>query len=183
MAKRHTGSIICHPSGTRVWPLELNGKRIDIVDVASSLGNLCRYNGHVSEFYSVGEHCVRLYDYGPPELKPHLLLHDVSEYLTGDLVAPLKYLPEFAEYRRVEAVIMGVVYEKFGLDPVEPEEVKYLDLAIRVNEMRDLKGIEPKKYGPPPLDIPTIKPWLPKKAKTEFLKRAKELGLHKGRVS
>lgn len=175
--KPHTGSIITHPSRTRVWPLDLNPKKIKMEDVANSLANICRYNGHVSEFYSVAEHSVRLCDYGPDECKAHLLTHDISEFLTGDLVAPLKYLPEFAEYRKIESVIMGVVYQRFGLDPVEPDTVKYLDLAIRVNEMRDLKGIKPKKSGPPPLDIPKIKPWLPKKAKTEFLKRAASLGL------
>ncbi len=175
--KAHKGSIVTYPSGTRIWPLDLNPKKINIEDVAHGLGNICRYNGHVSKFYSVAEHSCRLYDYGPDELKPHLLTHDISEYLTGDLVAPLKYLPEFRTYRQIESVIMDTVYERFGLDPIEPEEVKYLDLAIRVNEMRDLKGIEPKKYGPPPLDIPVIEPWLPEKAKTEFLKRARALGL------
>lgn len=180
--KAHKGSIICYPSGTRFWPLDPDPKRIHIEDIAHHLSNICRYNGAVSGYYSVAEHCVRLFDYGPDEIKDWLLMHDAPEFAAGDLVAPIKHLPELNVYRQAEEKIMLAVCDRFDLDPVEPAEVKYLDLAIRVNEMRDLKGRTPLKYEPDPLDIPVIKPWLPEKAKTEFLKRAASLGLYDGPV-
>jgi len=175
--KAHRGSIITYPSGTRFWPLDPDPKRIHIEDIAHHLSNICRYIGAVSSFYSVAEHCVRLYDYGPREIKDWLLLHDGSEAYFSDLVAPIKHLPELNIYRQGEERMMLAICDRFDLDPVEPTEVKYLDLAIRVNEMRDLKGRTPLKYEPDPLDIPVIEPWLPEKAKMEFLKRATELGL------
>ena len=175
--KPHVGSIVTYPSGTRFWPLEPDPSRIHLEDIAHHLSNICRYAGAVSSFYSVAQHCVILCDYGPQEIKKWLLMHDSSEYATSDMPAPIKYQEEMRKYREAESRIMAAVCDRFGLDPIEPEEVHYLDMAIRVNEMRDLKGREPRKYEPDPLDIPPIKTWLPPRAKKEFLKRAKELGI------
>ncbi len=176
--RKHTGSIVTYPSCTRIWPLEPDPRRIHIEDIAHALSNLCRYTGHVSDFYSVAEHCVRLCDYGPEDLKDWLLLHDASEAYFNDLAAPVKHQPELDKYREGEARMMRAVCDRFDLDPVEPENVKILDLAIRINEMRDLKGREPRKYEPRPLDIPVIKTWTPRRAKMEYLKRAEQLGLY-----
>ncbi|KKM17302.1 hypothetical protein LCGC14_1677190, partial [marine sediment metagenome] len=52
---------------------------VHVMDIAHALSNMCRYNGQVSHFYSVAEHCVlmaRSKFPGDPKWK---LLHDAGE--------------------------------------------------------------------------------------------------------
>jgi hypothetical protein len=116
-----------------------------------------------------------VYDLVSKEAKPHAILHDASETYMMDLVAPLKYLPEFDHYRAAEERLMGFIYAHFGLSMLEPEEVGIIDKQLRDNEMRDLKGIEPKNNGRAPINL-TIRSWTPGKAEREFLKRMKKEG-------
>lgn len=64
-------------------------------DVAIALGNTCRYAGMCRPFYSVAQHSIVLHDYalartGNWHLALDALTHDVVEYLTPDVGAPLK---------------------------------------------------------------------------------------------
>ena len=45
-------------TGVRVVPTEKKKKKIQIEDIAHALPMLCRGNGHVKTFWSVGEHCI-----------------------------------------------------------------------------------------------------------------------------
>lgn len=174
--KAYKGSIITHPTGERFWPLEPELTKIHAVDIAHALSNICRYAGHVSKFYSVAEHSCRVYQLVSKENKPHAILHDASEAYTSDLVAPLKYLPEFTGFRKIEAKLEEAIWLRFGLAPYLPEEVDLIDKKLRQNEMRDLKGIEPKLNGKPPIDM-VISPWTPERARKTFLKCLEKEGL------
>lgn len=174
--KAHKGSIITYPTGERFWPLEPDLAKIHAVDIAHSLSNICRYAGHVNKFYSVAEHSCRVYQLVSKENKPHAILHDASETYTSDLVAPLKYLPEFKKFRDIEANLEYAICLRFGLSPVLPKEVDIIDKHLRQNEMRDLKGITPKKNGRALIDM-TISPWTPARAEKEFLKCLAKEGL------
>ena len=39
-------------------PVHPEAEKIDIQDIAHALSLTCRGNGHVSSFWSVGEHCI-----------------------------------------------------------------------------------------------------------------------------
>lgn len=174
--KSHEGSILTF-SGQRIWPLEPDPKKIHLVDIAHHLSNLCRYTGAVSIFYSVGEHSIRMADYIDEEFKSWALLHDASEAYLQDLPAPIKHMPEMKPYRDAEERMMEAVAKRFDLPCPEPPEVSYLDQAIRVNEMRDLKGRKPRNGDPKPLLMGSIIPWNPRSTKKLFLEFANNLGI------
>ena len=45
-------------------PVHPEAEKIDILDIAHALPLICRGNGHVSSFWSVGEHCIWLREGG-----------------------------------------------------------------------------------------------------------------------
>lgn len=45
-------------SGTHFFPTEPDMKDFHIRDVAHALSFICRGNGHVKQFFSVGQHCI-----------------------------------------------------------------------------------------------------------------------------
>mgnify|MGYP001585328323 FL=1 len=51
------GHFIQTISGKKVWPFSLELEDIDIGDIAHSLSMQCRFNGQITKFYSVAEHC------------------------------------------------------------------------------------------------------------------------------
>ena len=97
-------------------PVHPDPENICIQDIAHALSMLCRGNGHVSSFWSVGEHCIccakealgRGYS---KRLALACLLHDASECYMSDVPRPLKQ--DMARYREVERRLLQVIYEKF----------------------------------------------------------------------
>lgn len=136
------------------WPLDPRAEEVRICDIGHALSMLCRFTGHVHEFYSVAEHSVRVsieaerraVDAGlPQEAIRHIaqwgLLHDASEAYLVDLARPVKRVPAMQPYREAEAKLMGVIAERFGLTPgghVEPPLVKEVDMVLCYTEARDL---------------------------------------------
>src|SRR6185503_4607277 len=114
-AVRARATSIVTYTGKRVWPTDIKPKDIDPLDIAHALGNLCRYNGHVKEYYSVGQHSCLVHDYGPedPDIRKQLILHDATEAYVGDMVAPLKHLDDFEFYRELEDEIHIHVCDRF----------------------------------------------------------------------
>lgn len=165
-------------TGKRVWPTDLKVADIDPLDIAHAISNLCRYNGHVSFFYSVVQHSCLVYDYGPEELKKQLLTHDFSEAYCGDLIAPLKHTDDFKFYCELEDRIMEKICERFDLPLVFDPMVKEIDEMIREAEIRDLKnsaGHTRRRNVASRFD--EIKYWSPKRAKKELIKRMNEVGI------
>jgi len=165
LVNKGTGFIYTY-TGKRVSPLDMKPEDIDPLDIAHALSNVCRYAGHVDYFYSVAQHSVLVADQfeEETELRKWALLHDASEAYLGDIVAPLKYCGHFEFYKEAEERLMNVIAERFDLNLIEPPEVKEVDLKIRANEMRDLKGLETEGG----FDI-EIKPWLPSFAKQAYI--------------
>jgi hypothetical protein len=160
--------------GKQFWPLDPRPEDIDIQDIAHALSLLCRFNGHCTRFYSVSEHSVLVSHYVPPEQALWGLLHDAAEAYTSDIPRPLKRcLPD---WKPMEDRIMAVVCEKFGLDPVEPDDVRRIDLAITTDEKAELMNpcvVEWSNMLPPlGVNIIGMEPAL---AEAMFLKRFREL--------
>lgn len=93
---------------------------IDIVDIAHALSMMCRFNGHVKNFYSVAEHSVYVSDNVPEEHQLAALLHDASEAYIADIASPFKKM--LGNYAELEDQIMRVIAKKFGFEyPLHPK--------------------------------------------------------------
>jgi uncharacterized protein len=159
-------------TGVVFYPLDPRPEEICIEDVAHSLSLQCRFAGHCREFYSVAEHSVRVSRELPAELALWGLLHDAAEAYLVDLRRPIKRFSEMGKlYRGIEAQLMLSVCDRFGLDIVEPPEVKRIDNALLMTEKRDLLGNGCAKAWED-TELPLagrIKPWKPKVAERRFL--------------
>lgn len=172
---RH-GDFVQTYSGIEFYPLDPKKEEINIIDIAHSLSNLCRFTGHCKNFYSVAQHCVLVSQNVSKENALWGLLHDSSETYINDLARPLKHSPEMTIYREVENNILKIIAEKFNLSFPEPEAIKNVDKVLLVTEARDL-GLLTKKwqhYYLKPFDwnIVTLHP---AEAKKLFLDRFYEL--------
>lgn len=163
-------------TGKRFWPLDPRIEDICIEDIAHSLSNLCRFNGHCISFYSVAEHSVLVSENCKPENALWGLLHDAAEAYIGDMLRPLKRNPDFAEkFRAVEAELMACVKIKFGLSFEEPKEVREVDVNMLMTEKPQVTTLNNHVWtdiqGTGVVLPVTIKFWEPKVAESYFLMR------------
>lgn len=132
--------------GTHFEPTEPDIRKIHITDIAHALSLLCRGNGHVKIFFSVGQHCIRCAR--EAEARGYservvlaCLLHDASEAYMSDVPRPFKkYLKE---YKVFENRLLDVVYTKYlGSTLTEEEErlVKSVDDDLLYYDMLYLLG-------------------------------------------
>ena len=107
-------------------PIHPDPERICVQDIAHALPMICRGNGHVTTFWSVGEHCIccakealaRGYS---DRLALACLFHDASECYMSDVPRPLKQ--EMPDYKMFEKKLLKVIFEKYlGSDLTEEEE-------------------------------------------------------------
>lgn len=177
---------MCH-SGRRVFPFELQQGEIDINDIAHALAMQCRFNGHVSREYSVGEHCIRIADAlfrdtGDARLALKGLLHDAGETYTGDFTRPVKNsLREVGEVlHAAEDRNAATIMLAFGLEPEDDPRVKDYDRRIIVDEKSALFGPnKPWDWDLEPLNVPIMGfdpicnqyNWHWQRVKHEYLKR------------
>jgi hypothetical protein len=192
--------ILTYPTGVKFYPLDPRQEEIHIEDIAHALSLICRYGGHCSTFYSVAEHSVRAsnaiaglltrtggrlpLDMSLEQLRVlefEALMHDAAEaYPPGDLLRPVKKLPEVAALLAVQDRIDAVLRLKFGLAVKEPPEVKAIDNVLLATESRDLRTPLPSDdvllRPDAPMRLPArIDPWPPAEAEQRFLARFGEL--------
>ena len=118
-------------SGRKFWPLDPRPDEIDIVDIAHSLSNNCRWGGHSRWFYSIAQHCCMVHDLLPVRSQRAGLLHDASEAYILDMPRPIKY--QMPEYQEIERHLMYAIRAKFGFNITE--DVKGADdLALYVEK-------------------------------------------------
>jgi 5'-deoxynucleotidase YfbR-like HD superfamily hydrolase len=162
-------------TGKQFDVLNPNPELICIEDIAHALSNMCRYTGHCKFFYSVAHHSVLVSELVSPENALWGLLHDASEAYLVDVPRPLKYSPNFSAYRTYEYWMMQAVCKAFGLDPVEPKEVKKYDDWLLFTEMPQLTGRQPKESDRHPTLLPiTIEKWTPEEAEERFMNRFRD---------
>lgn len=162
------GDFIQTAGGGVFWPLDPRAAEVRIRDIAHSLSHLCRYAGHCREHYSVAQHSVLVSRALPDDLKLWGLLHDAAEAYVVDVPRPLK--PYLAGYAGIEAGVMAVIAERFGLSGPMPPEVKRVDAAILADEQAQLMApcLRDWTLTEPPLGIEIV-PWSPYRAREIFL--------------
>ena len=102
---------------------------ICIEDIAHALSFICRGNGHVKMFYSVGQHCLQCaYETeargGSPRLIVAALLHDSTECYISDVPRPLKAV--MPGYTETETALLDLIYKKYLGRPLTDEETAFL---------------------------------------------------------
>ncbi len=129
-------NYITTSSGIHFDPVHPDPELISIKDIAHALSQTCRGNGHVSEFFSVGQHCInccleaKARGYSERVVLA-CLLHDASESYMSDVPRPFKQY--ITSYLELEDKLLSVIYEKFlGSDISEEEarQVKEVDDAM-----------------------------------------------------
>lgn len=162
-------------SGRKFWPIDPKPEEIYIEDIAHALAMMCRFNGHCTRFYSVGEHSLIISHMVPVEDALWGLLHDASEAYIADIVKPAK--PHIQGYMEVEARIMGSVAKRFGLPEVMPKSVKAADRILLADEAEQIMGPKPENWnlGVEPQGW-SINGDSPMVVKENFLQRYKQLG-------
>lgn len=182
-------------SGGFFWPLDPRAEEVSIVDVARGLANECRWGGQTSaelpagvQFYSVAEHSVivsRFVEHLCPQYSLALawarqaLLHDAAEAYVGDVIRPLKVLPEFAAYRKIESEIQRCVFWRFDVWPSRESSrlIREIDNRICTDERARMIAGDRADTMLPPLaalgcDIQMLSPALAERA---FMQRYREL--------
>lgn len=101
---------------------------IDIQLVADVLSRNCRFAGHVKHFYSIAQHAVNVSLIVALGHEKEALLHDTSEFVTNDMVTPLKAM--MPDFRVVEHRIESRLCAHFGVPHPMSPAVKLADLQM-----------------------------------------------------
>lgn len=126
-ADRHNwvGAIQTY-SGNPFHLLNPRPEEVSLTDIAHALSLQCRYNGHIPAHYSVAEHSVvvsrLLKEAGEsPEVQLAGLLHDAAEAYVGDMVRPMKLIPEVgAQFGMIEDAVSLAIFIHFGIEDLYP---------------------------------------------------------------
>ena len=118
--------------GIHFFPLDPEADKIEITDVAHALSLICRGNGHVKTFFSVGQHCIHCAleaearGYGS-RIALACLLHDAGEAICQTCQAFKQHLSDYISH---EKTLLDIVYTKYlgsRLDEEEEKKVKEID--------------------------------------------------------
>jgi uncharacterized protein len=112
----------------------------DIEEIAHALSNLCRFTGHVHNFYSVAQHSVLVSLQVPPAHAKAGLLHDAHEAYVNDISAPLKML--LPDYRGIEQSVEAALRRQFDVPALMPACVKTADLVALNTERLCLMTVD-----------------------------------------
>lgn len=143
--------------GTHFMPMEPEAADVHITDIAHALSLLCRGNGHVKHFFSVGQHCVncaleamaRGYS---RRVCLACLLHDAGEAYLSDVPRPFK--KTLPSYQKLEDHFLTILYEKYlGSDLTQEERglVREIDDDMLYFDLTELLGEKPDR------DMPVMK--------------------------
>lgn len=170
-------SFIQTLSGKHFDYLNAQTDDVDIEDIATALSNICRFAGHLPEFYSVAQHSVLCSQIVPQEYAFEALMHDAADAYCQDIPAPLKRL--LPDYRRIETLVDDLIRSKFGLPLHQSDLVKYADLTMLATERRDLELDDGTPWlileGVPASDLIQVVPLRPGQAYGLFMNRFNEL--------
>lgn len=119
---------------------------IDIEDIAWSLSNIMRFNGHLSTQISVARHSLEVSRLVPPELALAALLHDAHETYVGDVVRPVKrYLEAHGvNLDDYEGFWQNLIWLKYKCVPVNKEQRQLINDADDLQMAREITSLAPE---------------------------------------
>lgn len=136
---------------------------IRVESIAHSLARMCRYNGHTTRHYSVGEHVCHISDWvmKQPWATPldglTALHHDDAEYIIGDQMRPIKVtMPQFMT---LEKILDQSIADEFGTIYPFPPWLKEADTRILKDERYSVMTPSPHDWGVDVLEKLGVKFW------------------------
>jgi hypothetical protein len=121
---------------------------ISIIDISHSLSNICRFNGHCKQFYSVAEHSVYLSrQFDNSQLAMEALLDDAAEAYIGDMPRPIKNTEEMLPYREIEKKIDDKIRIKFDLSSERNQQIIDMDTRLLITERNQIMSRPPDDWG------------------------------------
>jgi len=188
----------------RAWQRMLSGRRLDLLDptpldieiddIAHGLAFVARWNGQTQGDwpYSVAEHSLLVEhlftraNYGmAARWSLAARLHDVSEYVIGDMISPVKAAIG-RDYALLDERLTTAIHLRFGLPAVLPgtikKAIKDADRLSAWAEATQIAGFSEaeadKLFGKPPTEVRrsvTIAPLPPAQVRARFLARYTEI--------
>lgn len=139
-------------SGIHFRPLDPREQDLNIIDIAHALSMMTRANGHLPEFYSVGQHsiacCLEAKARGLSDrITLACLIHDASEAYMSDITRPVK--KHLNGYLVAEERLQTMIYRHYiGSTLTEEEllEVGCIDNAMLYHEFRYYSQLELEQY-------------------------------------
>ena len=125
---------------------------ICIEDIAHALSLICRGNGQVKTFFSVGQHCINcareaLARGYSRRVAFACLLHDASECYLSDVPRPFK--KTLSGYKEQEKNLLDLIYQKYLGSPLNTKEEQLLkeihitiDYTVRAFEETEKEYLE-----------------------------------------
>ena len=116
-------------TGKHIDPVHPISDLICIEDIAHALSLICRGNGQVKTFFSVGQHCINcareaLARGYSNRIAFACLLHDASECYLSDVPRPFK--KTLTGYKEQEENLLNLIYQKYLGNLLTTEEEKKL---------------------------------------------------------
>ena len=155
-------------TGKRFEPLKPDPDLICIEDIAHALSLICRGNGHVRSFWSVGEHCILCAKEASARMLSDrivlaCLLHDAGECYMSDVPRPLKQL--LPDYREQEERLLDLIYQKYlgsSLSEEEKRQIKKIDDDLLWYDLENLLDYAQSESAPQVHCRPdyTVRPFL-----------------------
>ncbi len=111
----------------------------DAPAIVKSLINQCRFNGNVSQYWSVAHHSIFVEQLvKDPNLKKQAIMHDFPEAIIGDIITPIKHAsPKVLEVEKQVTKMFEDAYN-IKLSPL-PNLVKLADECAYYREVMCLK--------------------------------------------
>jgi hypothetical protein len=128
-------------SWNRIDLANIRHEDVNVSDIACALSKICRFTGHIREFYSVAQHALMVAELVQPRLKYAALHHDDSEAYLGDVSRHLKHSEFLSGYRVLEERAQTIIEHVMGieLNDEDRQHIKAADDCLAVFEQYVLR--------------------------------------------
>lgn len=166
--------FVTQNSGRKVYLDDLTENDYSIIDVAHSLSQNNRWNGHADMPISVAQHSWLCSQMAPKELAFDMLMHDMGEAVMSDIPRPIKAFIQGAQ--EFDDRISADMAFKFGCTFPMTATMKLVDNRVLKTEAEQLlPKVDKSDWGQWYHDIEPynvyIMPWKWEFAKSQFLDR------------